>query len=54
MLRYEGRGVLWDKHVCSACGGKMKLVKEGEDGYSDLTCPQCGEKLELVDMVLWD
>ena len=42
------------KHTCTACGGKMKTVKENEEGFYDLTCPECGEALEMGERILWD
>lgn len=42
------------KHKCTACDGDMKKVEEQEDGFYDLVCPECGEKLELSEMIEWD
>lgn len=39
-------------HRCSRCSGKMEIVREEE--YECLHCPDCKEKMKVVDFFRWD
>lgn len=41
-------------HRCKFCNGKMQIMKEPQFLQEEITCPECGSKLEKVPSMDWD